>query len=380
MKYVQIHSDSYSWFKPIIYDKHLEMLQTGIDSYVAWGRGREPGDALGQSGQPREFRIGSKLSLYRDALLTRLDDRDGFHSWHETKRLIDWLGAINPDVVHLHQLHGYYINIDLLFEWLSEHRCKVKWTLHDCWAFTGHCVYFTYVNCGQWKERCAHEKPCSQLSTYPKTFFKRNCSKNFDDKKRIFTSISPMRMTLITPSYWLKTLVRQSFLKDYPIEVKHNTVDRTVFKPTPSDFRERYGITDRFVILGVASPWTKRKGLDAFIRLAGELDSSKFAIVLVGLSKKQIKNLSKVLIGLPKTDDAKELAEIYTASDIFLNLSIEETFGMTVAEAQACGTDVVVCRQSACEEAASFGKAYTILPDLSDLKGHLLELAGGGAS
>lgn len=367
MKYVQIHSDSYSWFKSIIYDKHLDMLREGIDSYVAWGRGRKPGHTLGQSGQPREFRIGNRLSLYRDALLTRLDDRDGFHSWQETKRLIDWLDAINPDIVHLHQLHGYYINIELLFAWLSEHRCKVKWTLHDCWAFTGHCVYFTYANCLQWKSHCAYEEPCSQLSTYPKTFSSTNCSRNFDDKKRIFTSIPPKRMTLITPSCWLENLVKESFLNGYPIMVKYNTVDKTIFKPTSSDFREKYGIGDRFMILGVASPWTERKGLRVFVELGQLLGSEKYAVVLVGLNRAQIKAMPPEIIALPRTENSISLAKIYTAANLFINPSIEETFGMTVAESVACGTAVAVVEDSACEEAAKGGERYTLKPDLSNL-------------
>ncbi|WP_165055126.1 MULTISPECIES: glycosyltransferase [unclassified Adlercreutzia] len=362
--YVQIHSDSYSWFKPIIYDRHLALLADGVDSYVAWGRGREPGDALGASGRPRELKMSTKMGLWRDAALSRLDDRDGFHSKGETKRLLAWLDAIDPDTVHLHQLHGYYMNVEMLFEWLAARKCRVIWTLHDCWAFTGHCSHFTYAKCEQWRSCCSCEKPCPQLREYPKTIGRGACKGNFEDKKRLFTMISPERMTIYTPSRWLANLVDESFLSKYPVEVHHNPIDRTVFKPTPSDFRERYGIGNRFMILGVASPWTERKGLGDFIRLAGELDE-RYAIVLVGLSKKQIKELPKQIVGIGRTGSPKELAEIYTAADLFVNPSIEETYSMTTAEAAACGTPVVVREGSACVEAAEGSER--VVSDLGDL-------------
>ncbi|WP_165249206.1 glycosyltransferase [Adlercreutzia sp. ZJ141] len=363
--YVQIHSDSYSWFKPIVYDRHLSLLADGVDSYVAWGRGRESGDEFGASGQPREFKISTKVGLWRDAALSRLDDRDGFHSKGETKRLLEWLDAINPDTVHLHQLHGYYMNVEMLFNWLAAQSCNVIWTLHDCWAFTGHCTYFTMVKCEQWRSCCACERSCPQLREYPKAFGRGACKRNFEDKKRLFTMISPERMTIYTPSRWLADLVGASFLSKYPVEVHHNQIDHTVFKPTPSDFRERYGIDDRFMILGVANPWTERKGLDDFLQLAAELDE-RYAVVLVGLSKKQIKELPKCIVGIKCTDSPTELAEAYTAANLFINPSIEETYSMTTAEAAACGTPVAVVEGTACVEAAEDAKKYVI--HLGDLK------------
>lgn len=355
----------------IMMKEHRELLAAGEESYAFWGRGRE-------AEKPNEMKFASDAEVKLDVLQTRIDGKAGFHSKSATKRLIARLDEIKPDVVHLHNLHGYYVNIEMLFKWLANHKCKVEWTLHDCWAFTGHCAYFTYVECSQWKEHCALGKSCSQLNTYPKTFSKTSCAWNFDAKKRVFNLVPAERMKLITPSQWLADLVGESFLKGYPVEVRHNTIDTSVFKPTPSDFRERYGIGDRFMILGVASPWTERKGLSDFARLAGVLDSDKYAIVLVGLSKKQIKKLSGQLVALPKTESQEKLAEVYSAADVFVHPGVEETFGMTVIEAQACGTSVVVTEGSACAEIADPAMATVVTADLSTLEATIVKLSGGG--
>lgn len=354
-------------------DLHKKLTEQDIDSYIFWGRRHE-------TINDHEQCCASKLGVYYHGAMTRIFDRMGFYSKRDTARLLRKLDEIDPDVVHLHNIHGYYVNIEMLFEWLANHRCQVKWTLHDCWAFTGHCANFTYAKCAQWQTHCACLEPCPQLDAYPKTLSKRSCSKNFTDKKRIFTMVPPKRMTLISPSHWLKGLVKQSFLSIYTVEVKHNTVDTSVFKPTPSDVRERYGIGDRFMILGVASPWTERKGLSDFVRLAEDLDSSRFAIVLVGLDKKQIRHLEDRLTALPPTESKVDLAELYSAADVFVHPGVEETFGMTVAEACSCGTDVIVAANSACEEAAeSVGGSSTVslvAPDMSTLKASILRRGG----
>lgn len=340
----------------IMMKEHRELLAAGEESYAFWGRGRE-------AENPNEMKFASDVEVKLDVLQTRMDGKAGFHSKAATKRLLARLDEIKPGVVHLHNLHGYYVNIEMLFKWLANHKCKVEWTLHDCWAFTGHCAY---------------SRPCSQLNTYPKTYSKASCSWNFEAKKRLFKLVPAERMKLITPSQWLADLVGESFLKDFPVEVRHNTIDTDVFKPTPSDFRERYGVGGRFMILGVASPWTERKGLNDFVKLAGELDSEKFAIVLVGLSEKQIKNLSEQLVALPKTENQERLAEAYSAANVFVHPGVEETFGLTVAEAQACGTPVVVTEGSACAEIADPTMATVIPADLSSLEGTLITLSGGG--
>lgn len=351
--YAHINSVPHGSTGKIMLQEHEELLARGAKSFAFWGRGRAPQNA-------NEFRFATDAEVYLDVLRTRIDGRAGFHSKRATKRLLKKLDEINPDIVHLHNIHGYYVNIEMLFEWLVNHDCQVQWTLHDCWAFTGHCAYFTYVKCAQWRVHCAYNEPCCQLHTYPKTYSKHSCSRNFEDKQRIFTSIPASRMTLITPSHWLEDLVKESFLKNYPILVKHNTVDTTVFKPTPSDFREHYGIGGRFMILGVASPWTERKGLNDFVQLAKDLDFEKFAIVLVGFSKKQIKSLPKEIIGLTRTDSAQELAAIYTVADVFFNPTYEDNFPTVNLEAQSCGTRVITYDTGGCSETIVDRGSFTV--------------------
>ena len=287
MKYVQINAYSGGWADSIVFERHRKLISEGAESWVFWGRGKHEQNSYMQ-------RIASHAEVCLDALQTRIDGKAGFHSKNTTRRLIKKLEAIDPDVVHLHVLVGYYINVEMLFDWLAIHRCQVVWTLHDCWAFTGHCIYFTYVKCDQWKDHCGRSDICPQIGTYPETICKKSVLWNFEQKKRLFTMLPPERMTLVTPSQWLADLVKLSFLKKYGVEVIHNTINTDVFKPTPSDFRERYGVGDRFMVLGVAAKWSERKGLPDFVKLAKTLDRDKFAVVVVGLSKKQIKQVRKL--------------------------------------------------------------------------------------
>lgn len=316
-------------------------------------------------------KIASYPEVCLDALQTRIDGKAGFHSKGITRRLLKKLDQIDPDVIHLHLLLGYYINVEMLFSWLANHRCRIIWTLHDCWAFTGHCIYFTYVKCMQWCTQCTAYTSCPQKRTYPETWFggDRSVRWSFEQKKRLFTMLPPERMRLITPSQWLADLVGQSFLSKYDVEVCRNTINTDIFRPVTSDFRAKYGIGDRFMILGVASRWSERKGLSAFVRLAQELDNKRFAVVVIGLAEKQIKQVRRqapVLLALNRTDSQQELAEAYSAADILLNPSSEETFGMNVAEAAACGTRSIVVEGSACAEVAQ--NALTVPPNLVGLR------------
>ena len=343
LRYVQLNSFYGGSTGTVMRSLHLALTNRGVDSYILWGRRH---DTINE----HERCVATKLGYVSHGVMTRLFDRTGFYSKRDTAKLIRLLDEIDPDVMHLHNIHGYWINIEMLFDWLAEHRCQVRWTLHDCWAFTGHCAHFTYVKCAQWQCCCACLESCPQLDAYPKTICRRNCSRNFDDKRRIFTSVPPKRMKLITPSRWLKNLVMQSFLKDYPVEVRHNIVDTSIFRPTKSDFRERNDIGGRFMILGVASPWTERKGLSDFVRLANELGPDRYAVVLIGLAKGQIRNIPKCMVALERTSSPKELAEAYTAADVFFNPTTEDNYPTVNLEAEACGTPVVTYNTGGCAE------------------------------
>jgi glycosyltransferase involved in cell wall biosynthesis len=275
--------------------------------------------------------------------------------------LLAKLEKIQPDVVHLHNMHGYYVNVEMLFEWLAAHEdVQVKWTLHDCWAFTGHCVHFQYVGCDQWRDGSECAMRCPQLNSYPKTMCASSSGWGYQRKRACFTQLPRSRMTLVTPSHWLEGLVKESFLAKYPVEVRHNTIDRSVFKPTPSDFRRRYGIGNRFMILGVACPWTERKGLGDFVRLANELDSERYVIVIVGLCKRQIREMPNGIIGIERTDSPQELAAIYTAANVFFNPTREDNFPTVNLEAEACRTPVIAYNTGGCRESIQLPQSSCI--------------------
>lgn len=357
MKYVQINAYSGGWADSIIFKKHRELVALGDESWVFWARGNREQDEHLQ-------RIASHPEVCLDALQTRLDGKPGFHSKAITRRLLKKLDEIDPDVVHLHLLLGYYINVEMMFEWLSAHRCKVVWTLHDCWAFTGHCIHFTYVKCDQWRTGCACGAACPQKRTYPETFAGDGAVRwSYEQKKRLFTMLPPERVQLITPSQWLADLTKQSFLSKYDVKVVHNTINKEVFKPTPSDFRERYGLENRFVVLGVASKWGERKGLADFVRLAKDLDSACFAVVLVGLSEKQITQVkisAEHIVALPRTSTPQELAAAYTAADVFFNPTTEDNYPTVNLEAEACGTPVVTYDTGGCRETVKDGLSVVV--------------------
>lgn len=306
----------------------------GHEVKIAYGRETAP-----ERYQAISHRIGSEPGVNINVLKARLFDNEGLNATLQTKLFIEWADTYNPDMVWLHNLHGYYLNVELLFAWIkSRPHMEVRWTLHDCWAFTGHCAHFSFVKCRRWTEQC---RDCPQKKEYPKSLFSEHSIENYRRKKKAFCGVK--NMTIITPSYWLADLVKQSFLKEYPVKVEHNTIDTEVFKPTFGDFCARYGIEDKKKILGVSSAWNDRKGFSDFIRLSKLLDDT-YVIVLVGLTHQQLQKLPPSIIGIERTNSASHLAEIYTVADVFVNLTYEDTYPTVNLEAQACGTPCLTYR------------------------------------
>ncbi len=306
--------------------------QEGHTAKIAYGRdGFVP-----EQFQKYAVRIGNDLDVRLHGVYTRLSDRHGFASRAATKKFLRWAEEYDPDILWLHNIHGYYIHIGLLFEWIkSRPQMQVKWTLHDCWAFTGHCAYFDFAGCSKWKTGCGS---CPQKSAYPATALLDNSRGNYEKKRGLFTGVK--NMTIVTPSRWLADLVQESFLKEYPVEVVYNTINTEIFRPTPGDFRKKHGLEGKKLVLGVASTWEKRKGLDDFVKLAGRLDDG-WRIVLVGLTPDQAKQMPENVTAIPRTNSPQELAEIYTAADVFFNPTYEDNYPTVNLEAQACGTPVV---------------------------------------
>lgn len=319
-------------------DLYKVLEEQGHECKIAYGRGNAPKDI-------DSIKIGSKLDNYYHVFKTRVFDKHGFGSINATKKFIEEVKQYNPDVIHLHNIHGYYINIEILFNYLKEANKPVIWTLHDCWAFTGHCPHFDYIGCDKWEKGCNN---CEQKQGYPASKIFDNSKLNYEKKKELFTSIK--NMTIVTPSSWLSEIVKKSILSKYEVKVIPNGIDLSVFTPTESNFRKKYDIEDKHLVLGVANIWSEKKGLYEFIKLA-ELLNNDYMIVMVGLSNKQILDIShNNIIGISRTNNIQELVEIYTAADIFVNPSVEETMGLVTLESIACGTPAIVYDATAVPE------------------------------
>lgn len=302
---------------------------------------------LGVNGTKSEtVKIGSKLDFYAHALQTRILDRHAYGSGNSTHKLVNTIKSLDPDVIHLHNVHGYYLHMRILFDYLKQARKPVVYTLHDCWSFTGHCSYFDFVGCDKWKTGCFE---CPSKRAYPASWFIDRSKKNYAEKKVIFNGVE--NLTLVTPSVWLAGLVKQSFLSSYPVKVINNGVNTSVFKPTSSaDVRKKYDFGDKKLILGVAYIWSPRKGLNDFIALS-KLLGEEFQIFLVGLDQKQQDKLPENIKGIARTESTEELAGLYSAADIFVNPTWQDNFPTTNLEALACGTPVITYNTGGSPEA-----------------------------
>ncbi|MBQ3063850.1 MAG: glycosyltransferase [Clostridia bacterium] len=287
--------------------------------------------------------FGSRKAAFFHYYAGTLLGRNGMHSRGATRELIKALERFQPDVIHLHNLHGFCINFPLLFGYIKKNNIKVIWTLHDCWAFTGHCPHFVIAKCEKWKTGCHH---CPQPRIYPKMHLDTS-KKMYRLKKEWFGGVADM--TLVTPSRWLADLVAQSFLKQYPIKVIPNGIDLSLFQPTESNFRQKYSLEDKKIVLGVSFGWGYRKGLDVFLELAKRLPAD-YQIILVGTDAATDAKLPQNILSIHRTENQTELAEIYTAADVFVNPTREDTYPTVNIEALACGTPVLTFKTGGAPE------------------------------
>ena len=314
-------------------------MSVGWESYIAYGRNERPSTS-------KTLRIGSSWDLKLHGIQTRLFDNHGLASDRATNKFINDIELIKPNIIHLHNIHGYYLNYNILFEYLNKTNIPIVWTLHDCWPITGHCTYFTYVGCEKWKTECYK---CPQKKEYPASWIFDRSRKNYILKKSLFKNIP--NLTLIPVSDWLSGLIKISFLKDKPTKVIHNGIDTNVFRPTSGiSFRMKHKLQDKFIILGIANIWEPRKGLKDFFDLSILLND-QFQIVLVGLNSRQIKQLPNNIIGIKRTESVNELVELYQDSDVFVNPTYEDNFPTTNLESLACGTPVITYKTGGSPEA-----------------------------
>lgn len=309
-----------------------------IENYIAYG--------FGASDRPNTFRFGNSIDAHLHSFLSRKLGWQGKMSHFTTWRLIRYIEHINPDIVHLHNIHGHYLNYNMLFRYLKKKNCEVVWTFHDCWPVTGKCAYFTEAKCEKWKTECFD---CPQLDRYPNSDRDRS-RKSFIEKKAAFSSIE--KLHIVTVSNWLKSVAEESFLGKKDIRCIYNGINTELFSYRESSIREEFKLQNKFIILGVASVWNKRKGLEHFIELSKLLKNDE-VILLIGVTAEQQKSLPAKVIGIPTVKEQTDLAEWYSAADVYINFSIEETFGLVVAEAMACGTPAIVMNSTACPEVLS---------------------------
>lgn len=313
-----------------------------IDVKIAYGRGIVP-----QNCQKYSIKIGSNIDLVFHLIKSRLFDNSGFNSKNSTLKFIKWIKEYDPDIIHLHNIHGYYLNIEYLFEYFKQSKKKIIWTLHDCWAFTGHAAHCDVygVKCFNWKTGCHN---CPLKNTYPKSLIDKS-ENNWQKKKQAFTELE--NLTLISPSKWLYDLLNESYLKEYDCKIINNGIDINSFKHKQSDFKQKHNLENKIIILGVASVWTNDKGYKDFIELSQKLNDN-YKIVMVGLNDKQLKDIPKNILGIKRTNTLNELVNIYNGSDVFLNLTYSDNYPTVNLEARACGLPIITYNTGGSPESA----------------------------
>lgn len=328
--------------------------QCNVENYIAYG--------YGKSDRPNTYCFGNSLDAHLHSFMSRKLGWQGKMSHIPTLRLIRYMEQIKPDIVHLHNIHGHYLNYNMLFHYLKKKNYQVVWTFHDCWPITGKCAHFTEVKCEKWKTGCFD---CPQLDRYPDSQ-RDHSRKSYLEKKDVFTSIPNLH--IVTVSNWLKSVAEASFLGQTDIRCIYNGVDTDRFSFCDSTICESYQLQDKFVILSVASVWNKGKGLDQLIALSKILHKDE-VIVLIGAIPDQQKPLPENIIRVPAIKDQNLLAKWYSAADVYVNFSTEETFGLVVAEAMACGTPAIVMNSTACPEVVDVNTGFVIEPvDLDAVK------------
>lgn len=346
-------------------------MANGWESYVAYSKGR---DGLpGSTSIP--VPVGNKASVAWHGLQTRILDRHGLGSVRATKRFIEDIRRIGPDIIHIHNIHGYFLNYRILFDFLSHSGIQVIWTVHDCWLYTGHCYHYMYAGCDRWKTGCGH---CPQRGKFPRSLLADRSARNFRDKRDAFCSMPEDRLTIVPVSDWMRSEMSESFLKDYRFQVIHNGIDTDVFSPQPaleSEVRRCYGLGDRHVILGIASIWSEEKGLNDFVEMAARLDSDE-VIVLVGMDRKQLDDvlsrcgrtaLGDRMVAVKRTADVHQLAGLYSTADVLVNPTWQDNYPTVNLEAISCGTPVVTYRTGGSIEAVAGDTGFVV--EQGDIEG-----------
>lgn len=328
-------------------------MEHGWESYIAYGRMMNPSKS-------KLIKIGSQFDVYEHYAESKFIDNEGLASRNATRDFLRKIDEIKPDVVHLHNIHDHYINYRILFAYLAKKKIPVVWTQHDQWATTGHCMY-NRCGCERWKTEC-YDCPLSEWYSFDRS------RRNYLLKKSLLADMPSL--TIVPVSHWLEDNIRQSHLKNRLIQVIHNGIDIKTFSPQPTNAYERYGIAkNKKIVLGVAAMWDARKGLNDFYLLAKRLPNDEYAIVIVGQlteKKKEIKSACQMVF-VARTQNALELAQLYSSASVFVNPTYQDNYPTTNLEAMACGTPVITYRTGGSPEAID--KAVGTIVEQGDVEG-----------
>lgn len=337
-------------------------MANGWDSYIAYSGGR---DGI-KPCKSKLLPVGGKLDVAVHGLWTRLTDRHGLASWCATRKFIQEIETLKPDVIHIHNIHGYFLNYKMFFEYLEKVDIPVIWTVHDCWLYTGHCYYYSSVGCDKWQSACGN---CPQQKAFPTSWFIDASRRNYQDKDKAFNSIKD-KLTIVPVSEWIRGEMSHSFLKDCRFQVIHNGIDLDVFDVQADDkaVREKYNLGSKRIILGLASIWCKEKGWDDFVKMSGMLNEDE-VIVMVGVSEEQMKSLPSNIVAIKRTENVRQLAELYSAATAFVNPTWQDNYPTVNLEAIACGTPVVTYRTGGSIEAVTDKTGFVV--EQGDVKGLL---------
>lgn len=337
-------------------------MRNGWESYVAYSKGRDGIRTCASHTIP----VGNKWDTWMHGLETRLFDRHGLASASVTYDFIKQLKEISPDIVHIHNIHGYFLNYPILFEYLSKSGIPVVWTVHDCWLYTGHCYYYSYIQCNKWENGCGR---CAQKRKFPASWWLDRSAQNYQDKREAFTAMPHDKLTIVPVSDWIRREMSRSFLKDYSFRVIHNGIDTEIFKICDGDdVKKKYGWQGKHILLGVASIWSEEKGLSDFIKLAQQLREDE-VIVLVGVTEELKSQLPQNVYGIHRTENIRELAKLYSAADVFVNPTWQDNYPTVNMEAIACGTPVVTYRTGGSIESVTENTGFIV--EQGDIEGLL---------
>lgn len=343
----------------------LTALNNGWDVVAAYGREVN-------NSKLKTYCIDSPFDIYRHVIKSRLFDAQGLGSTRATKKLVKLLHEYSPSIIHIHNLHGYYINYKILFEYIAKSKTPVVWTMHDCWSFTGHCTYFDIVKCNKWKYGCIS---CPIYKDYPRSLFDR-ASTNFIQKRKLFTSLP--NVTMVPVSKWLGDLTSQSYMGIFPIKVIHNGIDINMFRVKKTALKNKLNLSNKKIVLGVASNgFSGRKGLADFIGLSKIL-TEDYQIIMIGLKQKELNKIPSKIIGKMRTSNVEELVDYYNIADVFINPTYSDNFPTTNIESLACGTPVITYDTGGSPEAIDSETGIVIKQgDIASLAQAIIQITDG---